>query len=528
MRPLPTDNAEVHYKRGLSLQSLGEFGRALEAFDAAIVLDPGHAQAHNARGIALVNLDRAEDALVSFDRALECKPDYAECHNNKGIVLQEFGRLDAALASFDSAIALKTDNARAHNNRGTVLADLRRAEDAVRSYEKAIALDPGYAPAFYNRGMALHDLSRFDDALASFDRAIALRPAYAEAHHNRGAVLQDLLALDEAIRAYAAAIEIHPDRAESYANQAYCYLQMGRFTEGWRLHEWRKRLAVPVGNRSFPQPLWLGQEDISNRILFVHWEQGFGDTIQFSRYGKLLKAMGANVVMSVQEPLYRLLLQMSPEIGIIHQDEVPQRFDYHCPMMSLPLALATTLQTVPAERRYIAADDRLRRSFEAHLPSKTKPRVGVAWKGNATHRNDRHRSIDLGVLRPLFSPDAHWISLQYDAGQPREGSACPPEWPPELTSSATPWTDFADAAALIECLDLVITVDTSVAHLAGAMGKPVFVLLPFNSDWRWLLDRDESPWYPSARLFRQQRGESWADVVARVCLAVSRFLGRSA
>ena len=513
-------DAEAHYNRGKSLQKLSKDAEAVAAFEAAIALAPGYAEAYNARGISLFKLDRARDALASFDRALELNPAYAECHNNRGIVLQELGILDAALAGFAKAIALKPDNARAHNNHGTVLADLRRPRDALVSYDKAIALDPAYAEAFYNRGMALHDLGRFEDALASFERAIAVRPDYADAHHNRGAVLQDLLSLEDAIRAYATAAALRPDRAESHANQAYCHLQLGRFEPGWRMHEWRKKLPQPSGNRSFPQPLWLGREDISNRTLFVHWEQGFGDTIQFCRYGKLLRAMGANVVMSVQEPLYRLLKQMSPEIAIVHQAEVPEHFDYHCAMMSLPLALGTTLATIPAEPRYIFADAALRAGFEARLPAKTRPRIGLAWQGSATHKNDHYRSIDLDRLAPLLSADSDWISLQYGAAASGQDAA----WPAKLVSCADAWVDFADAAALIDCLDLVITVDTSVAHLAGAMGKPLFVLLPFNTDWRWLLQRDDSPWYPSARLFRQKPNEPWQNVIARVHQAVTKFI----
>ncbi len=523
---MSTDTAEIHYKRGLSLRTLGSYDQALAAFDAAIAIDPGYAEAHNCRGIMLAGLQRPNEALGSFGNALALKPDYAECHNNLGIVLQDLGHPDDAIASFDKAIALKPDNARVHNNRGTALGDLRRTDEALSSYDKAIALDPSYAEAFYNRGMAQHDLMRFDDALASFDKAIALRDGdYAEAHHNRGAVLQDLQRLDEAIRAYAVAIEQHPDRTESYANQGYCYLQTGRFAEGWRLHEWRRKLPLPVGNRVFLQPLWLGQEDISGKTLFVHWEQGFGDTIQFCRYGRLLSARGVKVIMSVQEPLHRLLKQLSPRIDIVHQSETPVSFDYHCPMMTLPLALDTTPTTIPAEPRYISSDVGLRSTWETRLPAKAKPRIGIAWHGSAAHKNDRNRSVSLNVLAPLFSAEAHWISLQYDGGQSDgHGASRDPIWPPDLISYAGPWADFADAAALIDGLDLVITVDTSVAHLAGAMGKPVFVLLPFNSDWRWLLKRDDSPWYPSVRLFRQNQAEHWPDVISRVHQATSQFV----
>ncbi len=509
-------NAQEHYEQGLSLLRSGDPVQAMSAFDSAIAVTPGFAEAHNSRGIALAMLGQNDDALTSFDRALSLKPDYAECHNNCGIVLQELGRLDAALASFERAIALTPDNPRVHNNRGAILNELRRSDDAAISCEKAIALDPSYPPAFYNRGMALHDLGRFDDALASFDQAISLHPDYAEAHHNRAALLQDLLRLDEAIAGYAAATKLQPGRAESHANQAHCCLQLGRFEQGWRLNEWRKKLPLPVGNRTFPQPLWLGREDIARRTLFVHCEQGFGDTIQFCRYGKLLKRRGANVVMSVQEPLHRLLRQLGPEIDVIGETDVPAHFDYHCPMMSLPLALATTLATIPTERRYIFADKQLLHDWETRLPPRSRPRIGLAWRGSTAHKNDRNRSIDPDVLVPLFSLDAHWISLQYDDA--------PAQSDPRLVSFAGQWQDFADTAAVIEGLDLVVSVDTAVAHLAGAMGKPVFVLLPFNSDWRWLLDRHDSPWYPSARLFRQAHSESWTDVIERVHAACGDFL----
>src|SRR5580698_8722474 len=249
--------------------------------------------------------------------------------------------------------------------------------------------------------MVLHDAKRFDHALASYDKAIALRPDYAEAHHNCGAVLQDLLRLDDAIGAYDKAIKLRPERAESYANQSYCYLQMGRFENGWPLHEWRKRLQTPVGARAFAQPLWLGNENIANKTLFVHWEQGFGDTIQFCRYGKLLTARMVRVVMSVQKPLHRLLKQISPDIQIINQDEVPAAFDYHCPLMSLPFALGTSLETIPSEQGYIFADGQLRKNWDAQLPRRTRPRVGIVWSGNTKHKKNDNRSIALREILPL-------------------------------------------------------------------------------------------------------------------------------
>ena len=336
-------------------------------------------------------LERHQEALASFNKAVALKPDYAECHNNLGIVLQDMGRPEEALASFDTAIVLKPDNAKAHNNRGAALGDLRRIDDALVSYEKAIALDPSYAGAFYNRGMAMHDLKRFDHALASYDKAVSLRPDYAEAHHNRGAVLQDMLRLDDAIGAYDQAMKLRPDRAESYANQSYCYLQMGRLEEGWPRHEWRKKLQPPVGARAFAQPLWLGREDISNRTLFVHWEQGFGDTIQFCRYGKLLKARGINVVMSVQEPLYRLLAQMSPADRGRQSGRSTGAFRLSLPDDVAAARLATTLEQF---RRNAATSLRTKNCAEAGMRAcRQGPSPASASPGEAA-RHTRTTAID--------------------------------------------------------------------------------------------------------------------------------------
>jgi hypothetical protein len=515
------DDPESWYKRANALREQRQFGAALVAFDQAIVLRPGHTEAHNGRGIVLAGLQRFEEAIAAFDRAITLKRDYAEAYNNRGLIQQDVNRLEDALASFDQAIALKPAEARMHKNRGAVLEDLKRFEDAIDSYDRAIARKPDYADAYNNRGLALQNLKRMTEALASFDKAIAFGPDYAEAYSNRGVVLQDLNQLDAAVADFDKAIALRPDFAEAASNQSYCLLKMGHFERGWQLHEWRKRVARPVGNRALPRPLWLGREDISSATIFIHCEQGLGDTIQFSRYAKLLAQRGANVVMSVQEPLRALLKHMDPAVQIVTGDQVPSLFDYHCPLLSLPLAFGTTLQTIPSERRYIVSDEALRRSWNARLPSATKKRIGFAWRGNPTHRNDQNRSIDLGAFAPLFVTDSHCIALQKGLAP---GDAAFLAARPQVVCLGDQLQNFSDTAAVIDDLDLVIAVDTSVAHLAGAMGKPVWILLPFNADWRWLTVRDDSPWYPTARLFRQAKIDSWTDTIERVRAALSDFV----
>ena len=511
----------AHNNLGNGLKDLGRLDDALASFDEAITLKPDYADAYNNRGLVLRDLKRFADALASFDKAIALKQDYAEAYNNRGIAMKDLGRLNDARASFDKAIALKPDYVEAYNNRGNALKGLTRFADALADFDKAIVLKPDYAEAYYNRGVVLHDLQRLDDAVASFDKAIALKQDNADAYNNRGRALQELRRLDDAIASFDMTIALMPDDAAAYHNQSLCFLQMGRFEQGWRLYEWRKKLQEPFGNRLFSQPLWLGA-DLSDKTLFVHWEQGLGDTIQFCRYAKLLKVRGAkNVVMSVQEPLYQLLKQMSPEIQVVNQDDIPTTFDWHCPLMSLPLALGATLEAIPSEPRYIVSDERLRQTWNVRLPQRIKPRIGIVWRGGTKHKNDHNRSIDLPTLVPLFSTNAHWISLQKEL---RHSDLPLLQEPYQIVSYGEELKDFSDTAAVIDLLDLVITVDTSVAHLAGAMGRQVWILLPYNSDWRWLLDRDDTPWYPSARLFRQDNTRPWENVIARVHAALHDFV----
>ena len=510
---LKPEYAEAYYNRGNALKDLKRPAEALASYDKAIALKPDFAAAHNNRGVALMDLKRPAEALAGYDRAIALKPDVAEVHSNRGNALRDLKRPAEALASFDKAIALKPDYASAHSNRGNALTDLKRPTEALASCDKAIALKPDFAAAYNNRGTALMLLNRPAEALASYDKAIALKPAYAEAHSNRGTVLKDLMHPAEAMASFDKAIALNPDYAAAHWNQSLCLLLMGHFEQGWRQYEWRKKLNEPMGVRSYPKPVWLGEENIAGKPLFIYWEQGFGDTIQFCRCAKLLEARGAKVIMSVQQPLCRLLKQISPTIRVLNPDEEPTDFDYHCPLLSLPLALGTTLETIPAEQQYLKTDEELRSVWTARLPPKTKPRIGVVWSGSTTHKNDHCRSMELQQFLPIFSPDAEWICLQKEI---REKDLAIVRQSGRIAFFGDDLRDFSDTAALLDLMDLIITIDTSVAHLAGAMGKPVWILLPHNPDWRWLLDRNDSPWYPSARLFRQQQIGNWATVTDQV------------
>jgi tetratricopeptide (TPR) repeat protein len=462
--------------------------------------------------VVLQALRRHEEALGSYDKAIALKADFVEAHNNRGNLLRLLKRNEEALESYDKAIALRPDYVVAYRNRGIVLRELQRREEALADYDTAIALQPNFAEAYRNRGLVLRDLNRLAEALASYDRAIELQPNHGAAHGNRGVVLQDLARYDEALASYDRAVALRPDDADENWNQGLCLLLLGQFERGWQQYEWRKRREPPIAIRSYPQPPWLAKENIAGKKLFLYWEQGFGDTIQFSRYAKLAQARGAQVILAVQDSLLALIRKANPDLEVIAQDQTPRTFDYHCPLMSLPLAFDTTLETIPSLPRYLWADDELRGRWEARLPPKTKPRVGIVWSGSLVH-NIHNRSMDLATLLPLLSDEVEWVSLQRDIGENdcellrREA---------RVVSFGDELKDFSDTAALLDVMDLVITVDTSVAHLAGAMGKQVWIMLPYNADWRWLRHRSDSPWYPSARLFRQPGIGDWADVVVRV------------
>jgi tetratricopeptide (TPR) repeat protein len=553
------DYAEALNNRGVVLRNLRRLDEALASYDRALAIRPDYAEALNNRGDALTALMRLDEALASFDRALAIRPDYAEALYNRGNVLTALKRLDEALASYERALAIRADHAETLNNRGVVLRDLHRLDEALASYQRALAIRPGsaealsnsgavlrqlgrldealasceralaitpdYADALNNRGNALMELKRLDEALASYDRALAIRPDYAEAFYNRGIVLQDLGRLEDALDSYQQAQAIRPDYAEAHWNEGACRLLAGDFAAGWAKFEWRWLKRGADAKRECARPLWLGEQDVAGRTVLLHAEQGYGDTIQFCRYAPLLAERGARVVLEVQPGLKSLLSGLAGVQQVVARGERLPDFDFHCPLLSLPLAFGTTLQTIPARVPYLAATPGLVQSWRARLGANA-PRIGLAWSGNPKHLKDRNRSIAASRLTRLLETGATFVSLQKELrDDDRQWLAAHPE----VHHFGDELGDFADTAALISLLDVVITVDSAVAHLAGAMGKPVWILVrAFGADWRWLLQRDDSPWYPSARLFRQHSIGDWGGVIADVGGALREWTARAA
>jgi tetratricopeptide (TPR) repeat protein len=515
------DHAEALSNRGLTLHELKRFAEALVSYDRALDVRPDYAIALFNRGLTLHELKRFAEALASFDSALRVQPDHAEALCNRGLTLHELKRFEEALASYERALIARPDYAEALSNRGMTLRELNRLEDAVESYDRALALRPEFAKALSNRGNALHELNRFEEALASFDRALRIDPEYAEAFSNRGVTLHSLIRFQEALSNFDRALKFRPDHADTHYNEALCRLLIGDFDRGWEKSEWRWETGhTSDKKRNFVQPLWLGSSDIAGKTVLLHGEQGFGDMIQFSRYVPLVAERAGRVILEISEPLRELMGTLSGAAQIISKGDPLPHFDLHCPLLSLPLAFTTGLKTIPSALPYLRASPQALLRWDARLGLRRCPRIGLVWSGRPTHENDRNRSVKLRALLPLLDIDAVFVSLQHDL---RADDAATLKDQKNIIHFGDELRDFSDTAALISNLDLVISVDTSVAHLAGALSKPVWVLLPFIPDWRWLLDRDDSPWYPTARLFRQGNNRVWDDAIVRVRDALRDF-----
>jgi tetratricopeptide (TPR) repeat protein len=520
---LRPDSAEAHTNHAAALAELRRPAEALASCDRAIALRPDHAAAHYNRGNASRDLQRFDDALASYDTAIALQPGNAAAFNNRGAVLAVLGRFEEALASYDQAIELRPNAAETWNNRGAVLADLGRLDEALACYDRAIALRPDHVRAHKNRGSALGGLGRLEDALSASDRAIALRPDYAEAHADRAAALTNLGRIEEALLSCDRAIALQPDIAEARFNKGACHLALGDFERGWEGFEWRWKSRFGPPCPSLPGLPWLGETSIENKTILVRAEQGNGDSLQFCRYVPML-AEFAKVILDVPRSLRRLLSGLDGGPRIISDDEPLPPFDAWIPVMSLPLAFHTTLATIPARIPYLSADPERVAAWRLRLAALSGRKVGLVWAGSPfslqprAQAMDRRRSVALAHYGPLAAvPDIRWVSLQ--KGDAAAQARTPPagmvlhDWTDELD-------DYADTAALVEALDLVISVDTSVVHLAGALGKPVWVLNRYDQCWRWLRGRTDSPWYPSARLFRQRSPGDWSGVISEVVAAL--------
>jgi tetratricopeptide (TPR) repeat protein len=547
----------AYVNRGNSLRSLKRHEEALADYDRALALKPDLAEAWLGRANVFADLQRQEDAIHAYEKALELKPDMADAWLGRGNVFAQRKRHEAALADYDKALALKSDLAdawvgrgnvltelKAYENalagydkvlarhpdsaeawlgRGNVFSDLRRHEDALAAYEKVLTVNPNSAEAWLGLGNVFNDLRRHDDARAAYEKVLTINPNSAEAWLGRGNVFAFLNKDDEAFSCFDRAISLKQDLAESHYAKSALKLSLGEYEEGWRLYEWRWRCKTfSSPRRDFAQALWLGDHDLAGKTLLIHAEQGLGDAIQFYRYVPLLEAPHCRILFETPKPLKTLFEEQGGKCQVIGRGESLPHFDLHCPLMSLPLAFKSSLETIPNAVPYLRADEKRASDWQMKLGKKTKPRIGIAWSGNPQYQDDDKRSIRLRALLPVISDGAEWISLQKDV---RDHDREALEGSKSINNLGPVLDDFSDIAALISQLDLVISVDTAFGHLAGALGLPTWILLASRAEFRWLRDREDSPWYPKTRLFRQTKDGDWGDVLDRISAALRAEFG---
>lgn len=509
--------AGYHCNRGEALRAQGCLDEAAQNYETALQLQPDYLE-------ALLNLatvrkaqGRLDDALRACEHALRLNPRHAGIHNNLGNILHAQGRVAEAAAAYRAAVQLRPDYADAHTNLGHALRELRDLAGAAASYETALQLDPKSADAWFGLGNVRQMQERLAEAAECFHRATELQPNHADARLNLGLALQEQNLLPAALKQLHRAVELRPDSPESHFTLALAALTAGDFAIGWREYEWRWRCkSFSTAPRDFGRPLWDGSNPAGKTFL-LHAEQGWGDTLQFIRYAALLAERGGSVIAEVPPQLARVIATVPGISQVIARGAPLAATDFHAPLLSLPGLFHTTPETIPARIPYL-------------FPPPTGPmllprapgqrRIGLVWAGGTAHQKDHLRSLPFVALPPLLQiPNCRFFSLQVG---PRARDLATLPTANSITDLSSHLADFSDTASVIAQLDLVISVDTAVAHLAGALGKPVWILLPFAADWRWQMERTDSPWYPSARLFRQSRRGEWASVITAIAEQLAR------
>jgi tetratricopeptide (TPR) repeat protein len=501
-------------RRALRAHETGEFDKAERLCNALLERQPDSFDALHCLGQIKYRRGRLDTALVLIQAALRADPERAEGFSSLGLVFHSMRRFQDALTSYQEGLRLAPGDAELLNQRGVALLELGRPSEALESFRRVLADNADHLDALGNSGNALQKLNRPAEAIVAYDQALKLVPDNVQLLTNRAVALRRLDRPHEALMSAVKALVNQPDFAQARFVASVARLTLADFDAGWLGYESRWQVGqLALQRRKLTAPLWLGKQALAGKTILLHAEQGFGDTIQFVRYARLVAERGANVILEVQRELVRLVSRMPGVAAVVGRGEHLPPFDFHCPLLSLPLALGTQPTTIPDDIPYIAPDDGDISGWRQRLPQR-RPLVGVVCSGERSHDNDLNRSIPLATLAPLFdTPKVQFVSLQHDV---RDEDASFLRSRPDIMQIETRFRDFADTAALIAHVDAVISVDTAVAHLAGAMGKPLLLLLPFAADFRWLCERHDSPWYPTAQLFRQPRFGDWHSAVAAV------------
>ena len=503
---------------GNTLLALQRHEEALSAYAQAVARNPAFVPAYVARGLTLLAVNQPQQALHSYDSAIALQADAAPAYGGRGAALLTLQRYAEALADLERAIRLEAGDARTHSLCGVALLCLKRPAEALPHHQQAVHLNPGDGEAYTNLGNTLKVLNRLEEALAAYQRALELNPGDVETCCNLGNTLKDLQRLAAARACYDQAIALDGACAAAWWNKALLAILQGDYVNGWALYEWGWRSGQRRSAASFTQPLWLGETALTGKTLLIYPEQGLGDYIQCLRYAPRLAQQAGRVILQLPAALLGLAASQNNGCTLLACGQPLPDFDCCCPVMSLPLAFKTSLVSIPAEIPYLYADDDRQRFWRQRLGEKTLLRVGLAWSGSPEHPNDHNRSMAFAQLAGLLDGDFEFHCLQQVI---RAEDAAQVDADGRLHLHGEALQDMADTAALLAEMDVVITVDTAIAHLAGALGARLWVLLPYAPDYRWLLERVDSPWYPTATLFRQQAAGDWAGVVSAVAAALA-------
>ncbi len=510
----------AYHQLALALQALGRDEEAIGVYEEALTHAPALAALHFNLASLRQFKGGVQQAITGFRQALALAPEFFTAHLHLGKALAAAGDFEGAVVALQDAVRLQPMAPEAWLECAMANSKLQRYEEALRCYALALDFKPDDERAYLCMGVTLHEHKKYHLALLSYDRALALKPDNAEVYFNKGLALARLSLFTQAAGEHEKALQLRPDFADAYFTQSLCRLMLGDYKNAWATYEWRwQRNGIEAGHQQhFTQPLWLGQESLQGKTILLHAEQGLGDAVQFCRYVDKVAALGATVLLQVYPALRTVLFGFPGVTQLLVRGQALPDFDYHCPLMSLPLAFETELASIPNKTPYLFSHPSRLRKWRAKLGDKTLPRVGIAWSGSPTHLNDKDRSIGLQQFVGLVGPQAHFFSLQREVQEHDKATLAQH---PEVAHFGDALQDFSETAGLIELMDVVVCVDTSVAHLAAAMGKPVWMLLHYNPDWRWLQERSDSPWYPSVRLFRQTNRDDWAGVLATVIRALT-------
>lgn len=509
------DDLATHFHLGNTLLRLGRPGEATGHYEIVAARDPASAEARSNLAAALRACGRVEDAIASAEAALAIRPDHAEALNNLGLALCDARRYPEAVDRLELALSLSPGNAELLNNAGVAMHAAGRLQEAECRLRAALGVRPGWGEASLNLGNLLRQEDRLEEAIEHYRQSLAADPIQVRSYGNLGLALLNLNQVDEAIAIYEKALALAPDNADIRVSLGIAQLMKGDYAAGWRNYEWRWQApSFTSRKRTFGSPLWSGGSAAGMRIL-VHAEQGFGDTLQFCRYIPLLASRGADVVFECQRPLLRLCGSLDGVSRLVPRGDPLPEHDAHVPLLSLPGLFGTTLETVPVAMPYLHPPPHSARAWRERIQG-SELAVGIVWTGDPMRQDDTKRSLPKSALAPLLAVrGVRFFSLQ--VGDQPDSST------PGLIDLADGFTDFADTAGAIDALDLTITVDTAVAHLAGALGRPVWVMLGVQADWRYLMDREDAPWYPTMRLFRRRRGDTGEALVAQVAVALRQW-----